>query len=79
MERRWQHRISELEGRSVILIQCEQKRVDWKQMNRVSGTETIIKSEMFIALESQKERRKGGAERVFKKGGWEFLKPGKKT
>lgn len=38
-------------------------------MNRVSGTETIIKSEMFIALESQKERRKGGAERVFKKGG----------
>lgn len=54
-------RISELEDRSITLIQYEQKRVEWKQMNRALGTcETITTNQMFISLESQRKIEREG-------------------
>lgn len=49
-----EHRTSELEDRSIKLIQYEQKRVYWKQIDRALGTcETITKDPMFTSEEEE--------------------------
>lgn len=62
-------RINELEvGQKNLSNMNKRKKTDWKQKNRASETcETVTEYPMFISSESQKENKKRGAERVFKK------------
>lgn len=51
----------------------EKKRLE-KKLNKASGTcETLTKVLRFMLLESQKERSKSGAEKLFEKNVWKQI------
>lgn len=60
-------RLNELEDRSMESAQSEKQKIDWekkkKQTSRMCGT--VIKDPTFVSWESQKERCKRGAGKVF--------------
>ena len=72
-------KISELEDRPIEFTHYEQKREDWKQMNRASGTcETKTKGPMFISPGSKKENKEMDWKTLQNDNGWEFPKCGKR-
>ena len=77
-------KINELEDRPIEFTHYEQKRADWKQMNRkqmnrASGTcETKTKDPMFISPGSQKENKERGWKSIQKDNGWEFPRRGER-
>lgn len=61
-------RVSELEDRIIEFIESEQQeKTDWKKINRASGICVKMATDpTFMSVPSQKQKRRGGAEKVLK-------------